>query len=740
MRIVELVLLEAKDEYVVKAFGPKIAAVAKLKASSDEVRDKKVLELVRKTLVPLDPTSNQKYLVWIASLYANGNLDPEDFYKVPEELTLFTKVQQKLPVKDIMQYKTLPDLSDALNPFRDEDAQKSGKEAARSERDQLFDRGEAVLTMKTANYTVVEPRSVKAACELGKGTRWCTSAKNHNAFSSYYNRDVLYIIYSKLPGGPHQLAVSRASSNTKYRHYSEPYLADSSDRHTELSIIRHHFPEFADYLIKKHSYLGGSALGKNTVVDYVLGFYSGDYKPDLLLKLRPIENITKFFNQLSEKDVLSMIEKSLRWKHDTLNRLSAVATGTLTAPSLEELRELGKKLNTKKIPSDIKSRIIDIDTPSEVRRWAAFLGIEQEMDNTLLNSGIHAVYQGYHFSGSDDIPKSALKNLPTVFSEHFDKLSPESKLKALVANLSGRAYTLTQGTNKKWTPSLVRNKRDIPQYEDMENSFKKPIQAMIKNMSTGIVSKDSLEEFKRRIDLGITENTKKLKSPASAKAVIRSMMFNLFKMNQPVTKQSATYYFLNQVLEQNPANKEVVFQDVLDDLIKDRKAKSGTIEEKNKDIEKIKAYIQKTAKIFGVSNKLKVSSNAIRIDAKGTFVSKLPWSMARSKHSRGKLTQYEVHQETRGKYPAIDEAMKKIRLAHDTMPPFAAIALTKTFILASPIYSIVVSYATPDTARIVRTGELLKVASKDLSDQIQKYMQVKSIDIDPTKITSKDLV
>lgn len=57
MRLGELILLEAKDEYVVKAFGPKIATVAKLKASSDEVREKLIVQYASSIDLPPTTTS-----------------------------------------------------------------------------------------------------------------------------------------------------------------------------------------------------------------------------------------------------------------------------------------------------------------------------------------------------------------------------------------------------------------------------------------------------------------------------------------------------------------------------------------------------------------------------------------------------------------------------------------------------------------------------------------------------------
>lgn len=238
----EIILLESKDQYVVKAFGPKIVdqwftstGKVKPKGLTPEKVSELALEFVQTSLMPLDPTPNQKFLVWIAKLYADGNLKQEDFYKVPEELTLFAKVQQKLPVKDIMQYKSLPDLVDATEPFASLDEPVSNKAKAKAEREQQLEGADHIYSSPT--LTIYSPNTQEAACQLGKGTKWCTAAtRSYNAFDSYDSSGVLYVFFltPSPPNGPFQMHLKGAKSKKQLpamkERSSEVYIADKADR------------------------------------------------------------------------------------------------------------------------------------------------------------------------------------------------------------------------------------------------------------------------------------------------------------------------------------------------------------------------------------------------------------------------------------------------------------------------------------------------------------------------------
>jgi hypothetical protein len=246
MKLYEMILLEAKDEYVVKAFGPKLVdqwyADSKKQKPPNMTPDQVseiALSFVRDTLVPLDPTPNQKFLVWVAKLYADGNLKQEDFYKVSEELQLFQKFQQKLEKKDIMQYKSLPDLVDAIESVKNVGEPISNKAKAKAERAQQLEGAE--LVYDKPSLKIYSPKTQAAACELGRGTRWCTAATSaNNMFDSYNSTGPLYIFFiNPSPEyGPYQMHVEGKIDSTfgqgRLPDWEDQdiriYIADSRDR------------------------------------------------------------------------------------------------------------------------------------------------------------------------------------------------------------------------------------------------------------------------------------------------------------------------------------------------------------------------------------------------------------------------------------------------------------------------------------------------------------------------------
>ena len=156
-----------------------------------------------KQIVAADPTAGEdkmgKYSKWLLALYTNGNLPLEDLYKANEYLTTFHKYKGKLEKKDIGQYKSLPDLYDAIEPYSDNTQAASHKEEIR----QIKQDAEKVYEDKT--WLVIVPHTKEAAIEYGKGTQWCTAATgSYNYFDDYNEEGPLYININKKTGKKYQ--------------------------------------------------------------------------------------------------------------------------------------------------------------------------------------------------------------------------------------------------------------------------------------------------------------------------------------------------------------------------------------------------------------------------------------------------------------------------------------------------------------------------------------------------------
>jgi len=143
----------------------------------------------------IDPTPNNKYLQWLVRRYIDEDfLLFEDNEVVHETLSLFHDHKKHLNKKDINQYKTLPELGQAVRPFK-------GITKDEIKEKQFLDSGEAEIIYQDHSYEIIVPHTEAASRYYAKdrfGTEWCT-AYPHN-FNMYYDEGYLYIIHNKDSG------------------------------------------------------------------------------------------------------------------------------------------------------------------------------------------------------------------------------------------------------------------------------------------------------------------------------------------------------------------------------------------------------------------------------------------------------------------------------------------------------------------------------------------------------------
>ena len=155
-----------------------------------------------KTLVALDPTYQGgeqlgKYGKWILNLYNRKLLKDEDFYKVTEYLTTFVNNLSKMPNKDIMTYKSLPDLAKAIQGFEGQ------KDISKKQQVRDIKKG-AKKIMETNDWLVIQPTTEESACYYGANTKWCTASKENSMFNHYNEQGPLYIFINKKDNSKYQ--------------------------------------------------------------------------------------------------------------------------------------------------------------------------------------------------------------------------------------------------------------------------------------------------------------------------------------------------------------------------------------------------------------------------------------------------------------------------------------------------------------------------------------------------------
>lgn len=141
-----------------------------------------------------DPTSNKAHTQWIVSKYKKGDFRQEDHSRIKKALAAFEMHKAKLVKKDINQYKSLSDVEDAVEPHLASPAPVSKKEEKR----QIKSTGaDLIHDDKELGVTVHHLKTEDAACHYGAGTRWCTAARENNAFDEYNKKGPIHLIQHK---------------------------------------------------------------------------------------------------------------------------------------------------------------------------------------------------------------------------------------------------------------------------------------------------------------------------------------------------------------------------------------------------------------------------------------------------------------------------------------------------------------------------------------------------------------
>ena len=172
---------------------------------------------------------------WILNLYKNKNLKKEDFYKVPEALEKFEKYKKYLKQKDLNQYKSLPQLFEAVDNV---EVTQTPSEIKRNIKKTDINK-DAELVASTAKYNVYVPKTYEASCKLGAGTHWCTAS---NSDSRYYEN------YSSQ--GPLYILIDKGSGKAEYQlHFESGQFMNKDDSPVSFSEIIGDDTEMSKFIV-----------------------------------------------------------------------------------------------------------------------------------------------------------------------------------------------------------------------------------------------------------------------------------------------------------------------------------------------------------------------------------------------------------------------------------------------------------------------------------------------------------
>ena len=213
-------LFEYKRDITAQRLGTKLSQSGQKEGITD------VNEILA-ALEDMDPTPNKQYMIWLANQYIAGKFRLEDSGRIQELLTNFVNIKSRLPEKDIGKYD-LHSLEDTIDQAMGSELGSSG--ALEAGTFPVVPDSEILYNGPLGQLAV--PKTEKASCELGSGTKWCTAAKTDNRFAEYARKEPLYIWRDK-NGGKYQF------------HFATSQFMDSGDRpisHEKLQYFRTQHP------------------------------------------------------------------------------------------------------------------------------------------------------------------------------------------------------------------------------------------------------------------------------------------------------------------------------------------------------------------------------------------------------------------------------------------------------------------------------------------------------------------
>jgi hypothetical protein len=220
---------------------------------------------------------NKGYFTWLYNLIKNNRLKNEDFYKVKEYLRLFDKFINQIPneFRDINKFKNINDLYDVVKQFEGGE-----DEISTSKTSEIKDikKNEVEKVFENSGWLIMIPKTERASCLIGKGTKWCTAADQSNNMFDHYNEDgPLYVMVDKYNEAKYQL------------HFESGQLMDADDREVSVTYFFDHIVEDSavfDFLQSRYDKFWDFIL-KNSVDDIASGGYSETFEEALTSDVTP---------------------------------------------------------------------------------------------------------------------------------------------------------------------------------------------------------------------------------------------------------------------------------------------------------------------------------------------------------------------------------------------------------------------------------------------------------------------
>ena len=221
-------------------------AIGNPRIADEELGSEQVYALSRNALGQMefvDPTPNNKYVLWIVRQFVkNGlkfedineflKLDLERFHELPKQR------KQQLGIETDLNKYTWRDLRAVVDKLK-KAADLESPVDAKLDYEHIDEM--KVLYVGDMGQLII-PKTTAASCEIGSGTRWCTAAtQSDNMFSDYSNDGPLYVWI------PSRKMPEKSKSNKFQFHFPSVQFMNENDDEID--------PELINYFRTKHPVL-----------------------------------------------------------------------------------------------------------------------------------------------------------------------------------------------------------------------------------------------------------------------------------------------------------------------------------------------------------------------------------------------------------------------------------------------------------------------------------------------------
>lgn len=206
-----------------------------------------------------DPTKNKQYMLWIIKQYIAKNFMYEDIEGLRQEIELYHTMKPRLPVeqRDIGRFD--------LGKFREMMMSYEGAGGDFELTGEVSEEDVDIL-VNSPQGVLARAKTEKGACEMGKGTKWCTASTDGSNYADAYIENSTQLeqpygdglfIYWEYPGKKkYQIHIGHEEDELDYDEYGELQFPSITVMDAQDQTV---FDRQPDWLSKRqnHPVLGG---------------------------------------------------------------------------------------------------------------------------------------------------------------------------------------------------------------------------------------------------------------------------------------------------------------------------------------------------------------------------------------------------------------------------------------------------------------------------------------------------